>query len=146
VQYTPRVEVEGIGFAVDDSPVGRRPELAAQATGDGLADRALDRENVAQGPVVASRPQPRSVARADEVGVDADAIALSTNAALEHVIDVQPFGDVAEIRVFAELCRRGASGDTELRLARQPVEDFLADTLGEICVLGGEVAERQHRD
>ena len=79
-------------------------QLDLELIHDRLRDFVLDGEDVGQISVVAIGPEVRSLFCIDQLGVDADAIARLSNAALENVGDVEAPTHLLHIGVLAS-CR-----------------------------------------
>ena len=111
-------------------------QLDLQCRDDAPGDVVLDGENVADGPIVALRPDLAAGRALDQAGGDADAVAGATHAALQRIADPQPgagLGRVARALVGAE--GRLAGSDEQARDLRQLGDQILGDAVAEI-VLG----------
>src|SRR5262249_30840846 len=97
-----RVEVRGGGFHCH--------QLALQRIGDGAGDILLQSEEALQLAVVRLRPDVVVISHVDELGGDPQAVALSTDAALEQSADAQLFADSANAEVLPFKGKRRSAG------------------------------------
>ena len=137
-------QVEVVDGRIDRAGRVARKRLI-ERPGDVLGDLVLDREDVFQAAVVAVGPERRPRRRLDQMRADAHAPRSAADRAVEHV------GAVEALRRFglafaAKLEARRAADHLEVRPARQPLDDLLADAVREILHLGiaRQVVERQH--
>src|SRR5438128_5070736 len=79
---------------------GLRRQLDPERRGDGLRDLILNREDVGHLAVVALGPEMKTIGDLDELRGDSDAVTRLPNASLENVLDVEPPGDLSELKIL----------------------------------------------
>ncbi len=108
----------------------------AQRSNELLRDLGLDREDVAEIPVIALRPQVIAVRGTHELRGDPHALTRLADAALEHRAYTERATDFAHVGGPAlELERRGARGDPQVADAAQRVDDLLGDAVAEVLLV-----------
>ncbi len=90
-----------------------------------------------------------AVSDVDELGGDSQAVAFSPDAPLDHRADLQLLADFLNAEVFAfEGKGRGTRRDAKLIHIRQPVDQLLGHSIGEVFALlvAADVDKRKNRD
>ena len=99
--------------------------------------------------LVGLRPDVLAVRRAHQLHTDAQHVAALAHAAQQHVGHAELGGDRAHVFVLAleRECRR-ARDDPQVAAARQAIDQFLRQAVGEILLVAllAQVGERQHGD
>ena len=124
-------------------------ELRLDRRDDGLGDFVLHGEHVGEIAVVALRPEVTAGGHVDELGGDADVVAVLAHAAFDDVADAELLADLLVVDGFLLVDERGIPRDhIEPAQLRQRGDDVLADAFGKIflLLLAGQVGKRQHRD
>ncbi len=124
-------------------------ELRLDRRDDGLGDFVLHGEHVGEIAVVALRPEVTAGGHVDELGRDADVVAVLAHAAFDDVADAELFADLLVVDGFLLVDERGIPRDhIEPAQLRQRGDDVLADAFGKIFLLrlAGEIGKRQHRN
>ena len=146
------VELVGVGGAA----VGARRRLtelggerAAERPGDGVRDVVLDPEQVLTIVVEAVGPEVAAGAGIDQLRHYPRPAAGAADAALEHRVDPQELGDLADVCVAVlEVEDRGPRHHSETGDVGEQVDQVLGQTVGEDLgrLVAVEVGEGQHRD
>src|SRR5215472_1172702 len=131
----PSLEISLVGGKLRN--VARRAyEFQPQCSRDGLGDLILDREHVRHFPVIALRPEMRSVFGIDELCRNSYAATSPTHAAFQNSTHPERFSDLADVLLFSsERKRRGPSDHLQAGNVRERVDDLFCQTVAEVFIL-----------
>ena len=126
-----------------------RQQVGLDSRGDIAGDVVLHGEDVAEPSVVALRPVMRSRDGVDQLGADAQPIAVAAHAAFEHVTDAELARNLAHIDCAVLVDEGGVAGDDEQPSDLGKTSDeVLREAVSEVVLVGvpAHVGEGQHRD
>ena len=121
-------------------------QFRAQCIGDGFRDLAFYDKDVGQLPIVNVRPEMRVGDGVDQLHIHADLVAGLLHAPFEDIHYAELLRDIAQIRRRAfESLGRCAGNHFEVRYLRQPRQNFLLHTFGEVGVgfVFAQIVERK---
>src|SRR5262249_46486687 len=112
-------------------------------------DLVLKIEDIVELSVVAISPEVAAAGGIDELASDANAVTALAHASFKDVAHAKPTRDVPDIEGLPTELEGGcARRDIEPTQARQPGDNLLDDTIGEVVLLwiAAHVLKRQDRD